>query len=292
MAFTGTGLIKQRNNRPIENFSFVFDGEFSCDLDFTIQLGNQIYRSALSDWSTDLETIRHDLESFVFHRETALQLFFEDSPTIISLRAKFALDDYLFVSVKPDEFAENKYSEISGYCSTKDCIETIYSAFLQCALSTPLITEETVGDGWPNRLIFYNKIKSPIIEAFLRDEHTKEDEYSLRQVHVKSIIRIDPNYDYFLMDDENIACSLDDLYTRDGQPISLPAFEAWQQEMCPIIVNSETGKSYDKDWQDYHRRGLEFAKQLREALSPDFDLWYEAPYEDKSGTIPKPILIV
>ena len=84
MAFTGTGLIKQRNNRPIQNFSFVFDGEFSCDLGFTIQLGSQIYRSALSDWSTDLETIRHDLESFVFHRETALQLFFEDSPTIIS----------------------------------------------------------------------------------------------------------------------------------------------------------------------------------------------------------------
>ena len=30
----------------------------------------------------------------------------------------------------------------------------------------------------------------------------------------------------------------------------------------------------------------------KEVLSPDFDLWYEAPYEDKSGTIPKPILII
>ena len=62
--------------------------------------------------------------------------------------------------------------------------------------------------------------------------------------------------------------------------------------MCPIIIKSETGESYEKDWQDYHRRGLELAKQLREMLSPDFDLWYQAPYEDKSGIIPKPILII
>ena len=291
MAFEGTGLIKQTDNTPIEDFSFVFDGEFSCDLGFTIQLGNQMYRSALSDWSTDLETIRHDLESFVFHKEATLQLFFEDSPTIISLRTKFAWDHYLSVSIKPDEFAEKKYSKISGYCRIKDCIETIYFAFLQCALSMPLITEETVGDGWPGKLMFYNKIKSPIIEAFLRDEYTKDDEYALRQVHVKHIITICPDFDYFLMDEEKVSLDLDSLYTIDGKSISLRAIEEWQEDIRDIVVKAATGKEYDKDWQDYHRRGLELATQLRSMLSTDFDLWYEAPFEDKSGIIPKPILL-
>ena len=94
------------------------------------------------------------------------------------------------------------------------------------------------------------------------------------------------------MDDENVSCGLDDLYTSDGQPISLPAFEEWQQEMRDIVVKASTGEEYEKDWQDYHNRGLKLAKQLREVLSSDFDLWYEAPYEDKSGIIPKPILII
>ena len=39
-------------------------------------------------------------------------------------------------------------------------------------------------------------------------------------------------------------------------------------------------------------RGLEYAKQLRKVLPSEYDLWYEAPFEDKSGTIKKPLLII
>lgn len=76
MALAGKGLFKQTDNTPIEEFSFVFDRKFSCDIDFTILIGDKKYCSAFSDWSNDLETIRHDLEAFVFHRETTIQLFF------------------------------------------------------------------------------------------------------------------------------------------------------------------------------------------------------------------------
>ena len=65
-----------------------------------------------------------------------------------------------------------------------------------------------------------------------------------------------------------------------------------QQEIEPIVITSATGQPYRKDWKDYHERGLKFAHELRKRLSTDIDLWYVAPYEDKSGIIDHPILIL
>ena len=72
---------------------------------------------------------------------------------------------------------------------------------------------------------------------------------------------------------------------EDGNPIIMPELYEWQKEIEPIVVAFSVGEPYDKDWTDYHRRGLEIAHKLRQVLSSDFELWYEAPAEDKSGTI-------
>ena len=65
----------------------------------------------------------------------------------------------------------------------------------------------------------------------------------------------------------------------------LPELYEWQQEIEPIVIASETDDPYEKDWKDYHRQGLEIAHKLCKLLSSDFDLWYKAPFEDKSRTI-------
>lgn len=86
--------------------------------------------------------------------------------------------------------------------------------------------------------------------------------------------------------------NLRDAYDKDGKPIVMPELYEWRQEIDSIVVASETGKPYEKDWADYHRRGLEIAHKLRKVLSSDFDLWYEPPYEDKSRKISQKILIL
>ena len=78
---------------------------------------------------------------------------------------------------------------------------------------------------------------------------------------------------------------------EDGNPIIMPELYEWQKEIEPMVVAFSVGEPYDKDWADYHRRGLYIAHKLRQVLSPDFDLWYEAPLEDKSRTIPQMLLI-
>ena len=84
----------------------------------------------------------------------------------------------------------------------------------------------------------------------------------------------------------------EDIYDQDGNPIIMPELYEWQKEIEPIVVAFSVGEPYDKDWTDYHRRGLEITHKLRQVLSSDFELWYEAPAEDKCGTIPRKLLVL
>ncbi len=116
--------------------------------------------------------------------------------------------------------------------------------------------------------------------------------------HIKDVLRIEPDYDAVLWDSENVPFyieedgTIDELYDKEGRLIKIPGLLQWQEEIHPIVIACALGDSYEKDWKDYHRRGLELAKQLRSKLPTDFDLWYEAPFEDISGTIPKRTLII
>lgn len=116
--------------------------------------------------------------------------------------------------------------------------------------------------------------------------------------HIKDVLRIEPDYDAVLWDSEEVPLyvkddgTIDELYDKQGNPIKIPGLLQWQEEIHPIVIACALGDSYEKDWKDYHRRGLEMARQLRSKLPNDYDLWYEAPFEDKSGTITKPILIM
>ena len=100
-----------------------------------------------------------------------------------------------------------------------------------------------------------------------------------------------PDYDFYLIDSEDVAIGLDELKDKNGKPIAMPEFDGWAEEMKPVVLASELGQPYDKNWQDYHRRGLALARQLRQMLSNDYDLWYESPFEDKSGIMPSSIRI-
>lgn len=108
---------------------------------------------------------------------------------------------------------------------------------------------------------------------------------------MKERILICPEFDYYLLDLENKAIGLDELKDKGGKTIVMPELDAWADEMSSIVVASETGQIYEKNWKDYHNRGLELARLLRRRLSSDYDLWYEAPFYDMSGIVPNPIKI-
>lgn len=273
----------------VEQFTFHFDNK---DERYTIGIGNREFQSFLTDWDMSYEKIRYELEGIAFSEKAEVRLTFDMCDTVVTMKKVNVVEEVnsgdkgvgykykllLSVMIEPNEFVH--MTILKGYCDMKETVRTFYEGLLKKAVSP--------------RLIEYNKIKSPIIEAFLREETMDQDDsYFQRQVHVKHVLRIDPDYDVIGFDEEDVAWGdLEDIYDQQGRLIELPDLVEWAQEMHPIVVASETSEPYEKDWADYHRRGLELAQQLRRMASTDFDIWYEAPFEDESGTIPRRMLII
>lgn len=270
---------------------------------YEIGIGDRFYTTVFTHWDNDMEAIRHQLETYVYEREATIKMSFDMSDTIVKLGKRSALSkikdcgegyafdykDYILVEIIPNEFVH--YPIIKGWGNEKEVIRTFYEGLLNMACRLPMEGNENDADDLPSGLVAYNRYKSPVIESFLRGDKDVPNTYMTRQVHVKHIICIDPDYGVYLWDEEDVADSLEGLYDHQGNPISMPEFDEWASEMHSIVVASETGEPYEKDWNDYHKRGLALAHQLRQQLSTDFDLWYEAPFEDKSGVQGRTLII-
>ena len=261
---------------------------------YQIGIGNRKYDTWLTHWDSNMEAIRHELECFVYEGEATIRLPFDCSDTTIKICRKSALDtvtksnsgtaysykSFVLVEIQPNGFVNMPI--VKGFCEEKTMIRTLYEGLLNMARSHPVESKDESHDIPPSCIVAYNRYKSPVIEALLMDEKKAPNTYTTRQVHVRKIIKIDADYDTFLWDEESVALDLSDLYDKEGKPIQMEAFEKWHNEISPIIVDAAVGKSYEKDWDDYNKRGIELARKLRKQLSPDFDLWYEPPFEDDS----------
>ena len=315
MALAGTGLAKQTDNTPLQKFLFTFDRYCCCgsNLEYSIVLGKQKYRSWISDYQTDLEAIRHDLESFVFHKKTTLKLFYEDSPTIISLKTErllnpqtekergtgFAWEEVLHISIKPNSFQSKTDKEISGYCNLIDGIDAIYTAFLQCALMAQRNDTDSCEHCWPERTAFYNIIKSPIIEDFLAGREYDPSAPKRRYTPIDVVMDINPDIITSTCNKFTGECGIiyEDIFSafdndRTIQDIKVPGMEMWLEEFRDATDFADTTTSPDFDFREWHKRGLAFAQKIRDELVDNCDLWYNAPYEDKSGILLRPKLIL
>ena len=272
---------------------------------YMIGIGDRKYSTFLTVWDNDYERIRYQLEGFVYKQEAKLELSFDLSDTVIKLKQESILDevkesgeghsfsykDYVHVEIQPNTFV--KMPVIRGYCDVHDTIETLYTGFLQMALEHPEEPVPYVSEtGW---LAAYNQFKSPIIERFL-DKGRKKDRtsYETRQVHIKDVLTMQPDYDYFLSSRKRYGGDWDHEYLEElcGKPVQIDGLKEWCEEIVPVVIEGAVGRDYPMDWKEYHQRGLELAKKLREVLPREYDLWYEAPVEDKSGTFARPRLII
>jgi hypothetical protein len=120
----------------------------------------------------------------------------------------------------------------------------------------------------------------------------------LRNEEFKRVFTINPDYDTILWDDgcaypcyeDTLELCIDD--NENYITITIPGIYEWQQEFEDATDFTDTKTKDDFDWADWHKRGIKLAKQLREKLPQSYDLWYDAPYEDRSGTIKESFLVM
>lgn len=282
--------------------SFVFNA--ISNEHYEIGIGNRLYKTWLTHWDNNMECIRHQLENYVYERKAKIELSFDTSDTVLRLSHQSILNriedcgegysykykEYVLVEIVPNDFAHMPV--IKGFCEEKETIRTIYEGLLLMATMHPIDGDENPNDDLPSKIVAYNRYKSPIIESFLKGDERIPNTYMTRQIHIDKTLTIEPDYDCYIWDDEGCGMEVKDVNNKDGNPINMEEFDKWASEMKDIIIASETGQPYEKDWKDYHRWGITLAHKLRERLPASKDLWYAPPYEDKSGTIKHPILII
>lgn len=286
----------------LDTFIFKFHDEEKYEIGFA----DRKYTTYLTSWSNDIDKIRHQLESFVYEGKAEIALDFDLSENIIKIERTSVLDNinrtingvgykyksFVLVEIQPCGFA-NYPCILKGYCDEKQVIRTLYEGLMQMFLHYPIDGKDT-GQDLAKKLTAYNRMKSPIIESYLKGEKHEPNTYQNRQVDVKHIITINPYIKQLFYDEDDCPYENfeeDFIYTKQGMPMYFDDFTAWQSEIEDLVFETE-GDSYEKDWKDFHCRGLSMAKRLRETLSTDIDVWYEAPYEDKSETIRSPQLIL
>lgn len=154
----------------IEPFEFEFVEPYSCDTNYVISIGDREYKSALSDWSTDFNLIRMSIEKYLlsYDNESEIELFFEDSPTIIRLKNISLIHSdkkATRVAVIPNSFVHEPV--LYGWCDQKQLIKALYVGLLHiCIRESNWFKEDW--KAWENfRVTTYNKLESLIIERFL-----------------------------------------------------------------------------------------------------------------------------
>ena len=291
--------------------AFVFDIFEDDDELYRIGVGDRCYKTWFTHWDNCLETIRHQFELLIYTHISDIELSNDHSNTTLQIQFVNVLDkikpigdsvgfdhkEYAVVKILPNQFVDMPV--IAGYCDRKQLVRTLYEGLLSLALQYP-IEDDDYGDG--TRLEAYAKIKSPLIEQYIKEEMRDCNTAQPRDARVKDAILISPNYDslgnFMLSDNAPIDINTDGLiendniYDKHGKHIVMPELYEWQHEIEPVVIASETGNTYTKDWEDYHKRGLAIAHKLRKVLSADFDLWYSAPFEDKSRSMPHKMLIL
>lgn len=300
-------------NLNIEEFSFRFIEEYSCDTAYEITLGNRKFRSALSDWSNELEHIRYMIEGLVYNRHAEIKICFEDEPTIILFcESDVRTDDNTFskderykilkVTVAPNDFVKGPI--LHGYCRREQAVKALYEGLLKLAMRySKWVDREQEYESlrWSEyKFVIYNKLKSPIIEDYINKIGVEEYSFRNRQREIKRIFTINPDcVRIVLFDDEGCAypCDEDTLelcIDKEGNyvTVNISGIHQWQQEFECATDFAETTTKNDFDWEDWHKRGIELAKQLRVRLPKSCDLWYDAPFEDKSGSIKGRFLII
>ena len=309
------------NNMQAEVFSFEPQWSYDKNADdvYYIGIGKRGYCTCLTEWSCYYERIRHQLESYIFNQETEITLSCEDCDTVIKIKKKGIWDGWhnetgkshrgpykphVLITIEPNEF--DKFPILQGYCEEKHAIKTLYEGLLRLALSHDEEREYDKSDKCP-RMALYNMFKSPIIENFLARLDNEDypdydrDEPLIRQQNIRTVLKIDPDYDvciWCLSEEEApFAAEKDDSFFEDellgknGQKITIKGFYDWQSDVVPAVMAMACGDTIDFDWADFHKRGIALAKELREQLPDDVDLWYEAPFEDPSGIVPQPFLV-
>lgn len=185
-------------------------------------------------------------------------------------------------------------------CDTKDFIKSVYLVLLALCGDCYNTHFSDFAKSWYydenffrtsrkyNNLTFYNKIKSPLIEWYICSSFCLGYENEFKKMPIiKETISIWCDYGDALFwgrGVDGVGCCLgdaDSLSTYSAGEINLASIQGlreWYNEWSSAPIPDKWTK---KQWDDWYKRGYEFAKQVRKLLPDTIDLYYYDWYPKK-----------
>lgn len=276
---------------------------------FELAIGNRNMCSFVWLEYSDIRLLRILLETYCYCGEAIIELDRDDDTLVIRLRrgiqypvtygSKAISGNFVEVVVLPNLDGS---AAIVGICDEKETIKELYEGLLNIGRIGYECEKDELGESWQySPIVFYNHIKSPIIERYLSGIKQNDNVIAERQRVIHHVFTISPDYIHELgwMTGHNIPVGIDkdDVVTlkdedegRELCSVNVPGLFEWVDEFERLSdgVNSTMGKMDVEDW---HRRGLLLAKELKKKLPGDIDLWYGYPFEDEEHRYCRPMLI-
>lgn len=117
----------------------------------------------------------------------------------------------------------------------------------------------------------------------------------------KRVIRIAPDWDVIWEDSKGLCYDFGEkgefeIFSEDSDKslifsASLPGFASWLEELHAPMIEYAVGRKIPFDWENWNKRGLDYAYQLRKLLPENFVLFYEYAFEDELNRGKPAILI-
>lgn len=187
----------------IEKAHFEFTDDFSYDMGFLFRIGNREYRSWMSRYTNDLNTIRHELEGLVMKNSQTctIHIYNEDIANTIRIE-KIRVHDgngkwehVAKVTLEPDTFVGGPV--LFGYCDCRQLLKTLYLGFLNLFVrETSWTMAELCGScSWDRfRIVSYNRLQSCLIEYYLLGIDETESTVHCRQHVIRSVHAMKNDY--------------------------------------------------------------------------------------------------
>ncbi len=156
----------------VEDFNFRILEPYNCDTAYEIKIGDRTYVSNLSDWTTDFDILRNEIESFIYapwKDQSDIKLYYEDSPTILRLKMRnlYWNKSGLNVAIIPDEFSRRP--AIFAWCKPQQLVSSLYLGILELfTMDTEWFDDGFDGDWDTFRLKSYNQFQSNVIEDYIK----------------------------------------------------------------------------------------------------------------------------
>lgn len=143
----------------------------------------------------------------------------------------------------------------------------------------------------------YNKMKSPIIEKYLKTGCLFSEKPLKRQVEIRYILELNSDCDYIIKSIQHpnkpfiVTENKLPIPDKDGNLICVSGLSQWIREVQDLKFEIKMFEEFEVDFNELQERGLRLAKEIKDQMPDYFDLWYYMPLLDKENKYQHPILI-